>query len=212
MNYKALYSKIIENAKDRNTPKGGKAIVESHHIIPTACGGPNTKDNKVNLTLREHFICHVLLAKIYKDTEYYAKMSRAVVAMSQRGSTTSKSYSKIKKDHIRNLRNQVISDEQKQAISRANIGNKSRSGHKNSPEHIESLRQSRIGVKHTQETKEKWSMIRKGVPAYNKGITGVVSFTQKTKECPHCNKIGGSSMMQRWHFDNCKFKEKSNVS
>lgn len=212
MNYKALYNKIIENAKDRNTRKGGKAIVESHHIIPTACGGPNTKDNKVNLTPREHFICHVLLAKIYKDTEYYAKMCRAVVAMSQRGSTTSKSYSKIKEDHIQNLRNQVISDEQKQAISRANIGNKSRRGHKNSPEHIDALRRSRIGVKHTQETKEKWSLIRKGKPAYNKGITGVVSFAQKTKECPHCSKIGGSSMMLRWHFDNCKFKEKSNVS
>lgn len=23
-------------------------------------------------------------------------------------------------------------------------------------------------------------------------------------ECPHCNKIGGSGIMKRWHFNNCK--------
>jgi hypothetical protein len=23
-------------------------------------------------------------------------------------------------------------------------------------------------------------------------------------QCPHCNKIGGSGIMKRWHFDNCK--------
>lgn len=26
--------------------------------------------------------------------------------------------------------------------------------------------------------------------------------------CPHCNKIGGKNTMGRWHFDNCKVKEK----
>lgn len=27
---------------------------------------------------------------------------------------------------------------------------------------------------------------------------------QTTVECPHCHKSGGSSLMKRWHFDNCK--------
>lgn len=26
-------------------------------------------------------------------------------------------------------------------------------------------------------------------------------------ECPHYNKLGQSTAMQRWHFDNCKYKE-----
>jgi hypothetical protein len=30
---------------------------------------------------------------------------------------------------------------------------------------------------------------------------------QEQVECPHCNKIGGSSVMKRWHFENCKKKE-----
>lgn len=208
MDYKNLYNKIISNAKHRNTPKGGNVIVESHHIVPTACGGANTKDNKVNLTLREHYICHVLLAKIYKGTAYYAKMCRAVVAMSQRGSKNSKAYTKIKEDHIQNLRNQIISKKQKQAISQANTGNKSRSGHKNSTEHIEILRQSRLGSKHSQETKDRWSMIRKGKPAPNKGKTGLLSPLFNIEKprviCPKCQKIGGAPAMKRFHFDNCK--------
>jgi hypothetical protein len=24
-------------------------------------------------------------------------------------------------------------------------------------------------------------------------------------KCPHCGKVGGSNIMKRWHFDNCKF-------
>ncbi len=212
MNYKTLYKKIVDNAKIRNFLKGGNVVVESHHIIPKSCGGSNTKDNKVNLTLREHYVCHLLLAKIYKGTTHYSKMCRAVVAMSQRGAKNSRCYTAIREAHIQNLKKQVITDKQKKAISIANTGNKSRTGQKNSPEHIEALRQARIGSKHSQETKERWSKIRKGRDAHNKGITGVISFTQQTKTCPHCGKVGGASMMTRWHFDNCKFKEKSNVS
>ena len=68
MNYLSVYNQIIAKAKLRNTAKGGSAIVETHHIIPTHCGGSNTKDNKVNLTLREHYIAHVLLERIYRNT------------------------------------------------------------------------------------------------------------------------------------------------
>jgi predicted GIY-YIG superfamily endonuclease len=30
--------------------------------------------------------------------------------------------------------------------------------------------------------------------------------SSKIHTCPHCNKIGQSSSMFRWHFDNCKHK------
>ena len=52
----------------------------------------------------------------------------------------------------------------------------SRTGKKQSPEHIEKCRQARLGKKQTLST------------------------------CPHCNKVGGSQTMPRWHFDNCKQK------
>jgi hypothetical protein len=51
-------------------------------------------------------------------------------------------------------------------------------------------------------------------PRYLSGeLVGVMkgrSFSHKNPrkkiECPHCKKVGDSSNMKRWHFDNCKFK------
>lgn len=37
----------------------------------------------------------------------------------------------------------------------------------------------------------------------NKKRKGVA---RKKVTCPYCNKIGGSNLMQRYHFDNCKYK------
>ena len=178
MNYLRIYNKIIANAKLKNSAKGGSLIVESHHIIPRHCGGSNLKENKVNLTLREHFICHILLEKIYKGTQFHAGMCRAVVAMSERGSVSSKLYQAIREQHISNLKNQVISKEQKQAISQANKGNKARTGMKNSPAHI--IAMSRLGSKHSDETKALWSEQRKGKTPWNKGVTGY-SMPRKNK-------------------------------
>jgi hypothetical protein len=172
MNYLRIYNNIIAQAKQRNSRKGSNLIVESHHILPRHCGGNNLKENKVNLTLREHFICHVLLAKIYKGTQFHAGMCRAVVAMNERGGVSSRLYQFIREHHIANLKKQVISNKQKQAISQANKGNKSRTGHKNSPEHIEILRQASLGRIPSDQTREIWSNQRKGKTPWNKGLTG----------------------------------------
>jgi hypothetical protein len=40
---------------------------EVHHIIPRSIGGSNRKNNLTTLTAREHFICHLLLVKIYPN-------------------------------------------------------------------------------------------------------------------------------------------------
>ena len=39
--------------------------LEVHHIVPKCLGGSNKKENLVELTAREHFICHRLLCEIY---------------------------------------------------------------------------------------------------------------------------------------------------
>jgi hypothetical protein len=59
--YTKWYHQIIENAKARTHVDG---YTEQHHIIPTSLGGKNWPDNKVRLTPREHFICHMLLTKM----------------------------------------------------------------------------------------------------------------------------------------------------
>jgi hypothetical protein len=39
----------------------------------------------------------------------------------------------------------------------------------------------------------------------------MISNTLKNKPkvtCPHCGKEGSEAPMKRWHFDNCKYKDK----
>jgi len=54
-------------------------------------------------------------------------------------------------------------------------------------------RNSHLGLKHSQECKDKIRAALRGKP--------------KDKiACPHCTKTGQASNMKRWHFDNCKSK------
>lgn len=78
MDYSRLYYKIIENRKN-NTFNG---YTECHHILPKSLGGTNDKSNLVDLTAREHFICHLLLTKMYPvGTNEWHKMIKAFNAM-----------------------------------------------------------------------------------------------------------------------------------
>lgn len=61
MNYQLHYNKLIDRSKFR-VLSGYK---ERHHIIPKCLGGSNHKSNIAELTSREHFIAHQLLAKMH---------------------------------------------------------------------------------------------------------------------------------------------------
>jgi hypothetical protein len=70
----------------------------------------------------------------------------------------------------------------------------------------------RLGIPHTQDRINNISANRKGMPAWNKGITWSDETKQKMRKpknkvsCPHCKLLGGSNNMYRYHFDNCKQK------
>ena len=68
MNYVNVYYSIVKNRLD-NPVEG---YVERHHIVPKSEGGTDNDDNIVALTAREHYICHLLLAKIYNDYKMYS--------------------------------------------------------------------------------------------------------------------------------------------
>lgn len=66
MTYSAVYCALI--SKRLNNPiSKDDCYCESHHIIPKSEGGDNSAENLVNLTAREHYIAHLLLARIYDD-------------------------------------------------------------------------------------------------------------------------------------------------
>lgn len=60
--YSKLYFRIIAAAQERFP--NDDTYIEQHHIIPKSLGGNNSRDNLVNLTAKEHFICHRLLPKM----------------------------------------------------------------------------------------------------------------------------------------------------
>lgn len=74
MNHIKIYKQLIMN-RICNPVKS--AYKERHHIVPKSEGGSDDADNVVNLTAREHYIAHLLLAKIYDDK----KMHSAVIYM-----------------------------------------------------------------------------------------------------------------------------------
>jgi hypothetical protein len=42
----------------------------------------------------------------------------------------------------------------------------------------------------------------------NLSLYGVKYISEIKVKCPYCDKVGGKPSMSRWHFDNCKYKEK----
>jgi hypothetical protein len=61
--YLRWYNKLIETRTDRVIPKG--IYSEKHHITPKSLGGNDSPENLIDLLPREHFVAHLLLARIY---------------------------------------------------------------------------------------------------------------------------------------------------
>ena len=79
MNYQKIYDLIINRGVTRNLKN---VYIERHHILPKSLGGTNKKDNIVELTAREHFICHFLLTKVYEVESYnWYKANHAFMMM-----------------------------------------------------------------------------------------------------------------------------------
>lgn len=100
MDLKSLYRAIIENARKREKehPLDPEFVcIERHHVKPKCLGGSASKRNIVQLTGREHFICHWLLYRIYKHEKLacaFAMMARS--SGNQERRITSKEYEYIR--------------------------------------------------------------------------------------------------------------------
>ena len=65
MNYQKIYNKLVEYRQQH--PAIG--YVEKHHILPRSMGGSGETANLVVLTGREHWVAHLLLWKIYRNSQ-----------------------------------------------------------------------------------------------------------------------------------------------
>jgi len=83
MNYQRHYDSLINRARNRAL----EGYSERHHVIPKSLGGSNSENNMASLTLKEHYLAHKLLVKIYPNS---IEMKRAFFFM-----TNHKKYSSI---------------------------------------------------------------------------------------------------------------------
>lgn len=166
MDYQSVYNNLIANAQKRQKIE---IYTERHHILPKSLGGNDESDNLVDLTAREHFIVHLLLAKIYGGP-----MITAAFIMSNYGKYGSKEYGWLKEQYFESIKGRKISEITKAKMSIA---------HKNkvlSTEHKNKLSTARKGKQHTDETKLKISKKLKG----------------KTKSTEHCDNLSNSHKEQ----------------
>jgi hypothetical protein len=137
MKYQHHYDLLIEKAKARIEVYG---YAEKHHIIPKSLGGSNAKSNMVTLTGREHFIAHMLLARIHGKGLWQAAIMMKNKSAVQPGRVgNSRLYEMAKRKWVAHLSSQPR------------------------PEHVvQAIRAARAGSKASEETKAKMSAVRKG--------------------------------------------------
>lgn len=77
MNYNKIYEDLVEKYRMNDV----SGYYETHHIIPKCIGGSNEQDNLVKLPPEYHFLAHLLLCRIYKNTKFYKKLIWASMFM-----------------------------------------------------------------------------------------------------------------------------------
>lgn len=95
MDYEKTYNKLIAAARTQQID----GYYETHHIVPKAEGGSDDTTNLVKLTARQHYIAHLLLAKIYNDCAMYcalAMMKSKTTSMDRDFHFNSRLYEKMK--------------------------------------------------------------------------------------------------------------------
>ena len=81
MNYQKVYNSLISSAKSKKRTKEDNSYYENHHIVPKSWGGSDDNENMVLLTGREHWIAHLLLAKMGENTNRAYSAWQAVLNM-----------------------------------------------------------------------------------------------------------------------------------
>lgn len=186
--YTKYYTLLTNRAKNRTLTE----YTERHHIIPQSLGGSNDKDNLVDLTAREHFICHWLLIKM-TEGDNRSKMLYALNGMKAENKYQQRYASAITARVYERYRIEHAENHSKRMKGRPawNKGRKlegkelelhlerTRSRRKPSPETVAAAQAIRIakvtGRKQSEETKLKKSLALTGKPK------GPMSEEQKLK-------------------------------
>lgn len=184
--YTTIYYKIINKARTQTRVKNSDHYFESHHIIPKSLGGVNTKDNKVLLTFKEHYICHRLLVKMLSDINHINKMKYALYVLCKSNDL-----------QIRNMsyhQKMICLEHNRQASKNRN--HKPNLGNKHSEMTKELLRQKSTGRKLSTDAKQKISQNNK-LTNKSRGDKNRLALSGKVKSDEHKKKIS-ESIKKKW--------------
>jgi hypothetical protein len=157
MDYQKVYNQIIERAKNRQL----EGYKEKHHIIPKCLGGNNDKENLIDLTAREHFLCHRLLCEIYPNNIklWYALFLMAIGKQKKKKHhylISSREYEKIKNEWQFKIKGKskpkgFMSKELKEKISKSNKGISRNKGNKFTDEQKKKISNAKKGKSFTKQ-------------------------------------------------------------
>jgi uncharacterized protein with PIN domain len=103
--YTKWYLKLCQKAALRDHP----AKVDMHHILPFCfdLGGESDSDNLAHLSLREHFVCHLLLTRMMTGTRRYQMLAAAFLMANRVKSSRAYEYLRIQRDKEHGPRHSV---------------------------------------------------------------------------------------------------------
>jgi hypothetical protein len=210
--YFIWYCNIVDRALSSDRKKLHKTdtnyvYYEGHHILPKSLY-PEYKTEKWNIVLlnsREHFICHLLLCKVFQNKKHTNKMKYALTAMRI-----------IYRDGQKRYINSYLFEKYKNDITPHNKGKKMKYVPK--PKGFQKgTKNTFYGKKHTDEAKKAMSDFRIGKEPWNKGLKGAqrssrLGVVLEKSPCHHCNMLVSKTNMIRWHGDKCKMKYQPTIA
>ena len=207
--YTKWYYSIIHHARSRT--KHENLVI--HHIIPECFfvkrkrkgpagwleGNPDSLENLVALTEKEHFIAHLLLTKMVNGPGKYKVLAALNFLSDNFKVKTSKLFQKLRLQRRKSLKgagNPMWNRKQTEE-TKIKIGQKS------------------LGRKFSEESRNRRSDRMTGDGNHMFGQTHSLSVRQKQKQlrlsqskitCGHCGKQVDPPNFKRWHGDNCKLR------
>ena len=155
------YQDFIQNILDtRGRFACGNEYHERHHIIPKCIGGTNEEENLIDLSAREHFIAHKLLAQENPDNNSlvfaWTCMAFPSNRVQERYELSPEEYEEAKKAISKAMSGRVVSEETRKKLS------ESKKGKPLSEDTKQKLSKSLKGREVPDETRKKQSESLKG--------------------------------------------------
>ena len=201
MEYMRIYDQLIEKRR-REPLSRADGYVERHHIVPRSEGGSDDETNLVNLTAREHYVAHLLLAKIYDDHKMWNAIWRMTTGWIGKNCHmfSSRTYARIRENFVKVKTGTHHSIEARRKMSLSKKGmtawnkgkhwsaearrNMSTSHRGKTRQPLSEETKRKISISHTgkhlsEETRRKMSLAKKGRTTWNKGKQMPEEFRRK---------------------------------